>query len=374
MSRANIVDLIVCLVTAAAVTLPARVAMAQAPDVVPDTSPPPAAPAEEAKADPGWVPHLTVGASLAFGSNRHVVGQQDGETLTLGLKLASGLDYKMDEHDWRSTLDVTEALTLSAGFDSFIKTMDELRFETIYFYKALDWVGPFVRASLQAPIFPGVDVRADRVDYDVDGDGVAPYKDEKDNATGADVAGGDGLIDNTADVFDRKHYRLTDAFQVLTLKQAAGAFVRPYTSPYAEIDIRVGLGAHEIFADGQHAVTGVGDNPDTGRKLVMLKALKSFQLAGGELAASITGAFEEGRITYWAGGEVLLPFYDSLGGMKGKDYGKVVNVALGAKIGFRVVEWASIDYELKVLRQPQLVDDWQVAHTLLVTFGYAFFD
>jgi hypothetical protein len=41
-------------------------------------------------------------------------------------------------------------------------------------------------------------------------------------------------------------------------------------------------------------------------------------------------------------------------------------------LSFKLVEWASLDYILKTLRQPQLVQDWQVQNMLLLTFGYSY--
>jgi hypothetical protein len=37
-------------------------------------------------------------------------------------------------------------------------------------------------------------------------------------------------------------------------------------------------------------------------------------------------------------------------------------------------EWASLDYELKIMRLPQLVDAWQIQNNLLLTFSYTLID
>jgi hypothetical protein len=50
----------------------------------------------------------------------------------------------------------------------------------------------------------------------------------------------------------------------------------------------------------------------------------------------------------------------------------LTNVQLDAKVSFRLVEWASIDYQLRAIRQPQVVDVFQVQNTLLLTFGLSY--
>ena len=57
-----------------------------------------------------------------------------------------------------------------------------------------------------------------------------------------------------------------------------------------------------------------------------------------------------------------------------KPIGDRINVSLEAALSFKLVEWASVDYQLAVLRQPQVVEEWQVTNQLLLTFGYTLVD
>ncbi|MEZ4293712.1 MAG: hypothetical protein R3B70_01960 [Polyangiaceae bacterium] len=53
------------------------------------------------------------------------------------------------------------------------------------------------------------------------------------------------------------------------------------------------------------------------------------------------------------------------------DVGQLTNIDLGANINFKLVEWASVTYELKAVRVPQLLPDtFQVRNTLMLTMGY----
>ena len=58
-----------------------------------------------------------------------------------------------------------------------------------------------------------------------------------------------------------------------------------------------------------------------------------------------------------------LPAGDNRGAMA------LTNVEIDATLSFKLVDWASLDYELKALRQPQLLDRFQVQNNLLLTFG-----
>jgi hypothetical protein len=49
----------------------------------------------------------------------------------------------------------------------------------------------------------------------------------------------------------------------------------------------------------------------------------------------------------------------------------LTNVEFRANLSVKLVEWASLDYQFKTLREPQLIDDFQIQNNLLFTFGLA---
>ena len=51
--------------------------------------------------------------------------------------------------------------------------------------------------------------------------------------------------------------------------------------------------------------------------------------------------------------------------------GQLTNVDVGANVVFKLVEWATVTYEFKAVRVPQLLPDtFQVRNTLMLTMGY----
>lgn len=292
--------------------------------------------------NPGWHVQLDLGASVSLSGNTSVVGKPDGLAWTLGANIGVAGGYRLGHHDWLNKLGLQLQFSNAPPIDAFIKSADVLDFSSTYYYRALDWVGPFVRVSLGTQMLPGTDVQAGDVDYQLK---------ELDGT----------VVSATADTFE-----LTDPFQPLILKQAVGAFLRPYWESEAKVEFRVGFAAQEALADGQVTVTKTLTDG-----VIELERLASANQVGAELGFEVSGAFEDNKILYSAWAEALFPFYSDGPKAADKSFDELINVELGAKIAFKLVDWASLSYEFKAVRQPQLTDDWQISNNLLLTFGFS---
>lgn len=301
--------------------------------------------------DAGWYGSLRVGANLNFMHNRNVVGQVEGQQFTMGVVFDGDIGYREGPHDWRNGLSLLEGFSYGPPINSVIKTADTLKFDTAYFYhpKASPWVGPFVRAGVLTAMFEGADYSAAPVDYVV--------TNETDKATGLPRV-----------IAQQKRFKLSDSFLPTTLKQSAGAFLNPYSKDYLDIMIVAGLGSHQVFANGQYALAD-----DIATPQIEVKSLSQFVQIGFVAGLAFTGTAAAGRVKYKAFGDVLVPFYrTNKAPGDNRKYGDLTNVEIGGLLKFKLVDWASVDYILKVLRQPQLVDQWQVQNMLLLTFSYSY--
>jgi len=287
----------------------------------------------------GWDPALTLGASAALSSNSNVVGQADGASWTFGLNLLARLDMLMGMHDWRNTLKIQEVFTRTPVIDDWVKTADQLFLESTYYLKLAPNLGPFASFKLETPLFRGYDLRQDTVTY-------------VDKADGTSIA------------TDVDRLKLTDALQPLALKQSIGVFYRPVEKKVIEVDLRAGFGAQEIFADGGRVL-----DDDSATEPIEVKRLNDFVQAGAVIGVEAKGQLEGGRITYSAHAEVMFPLIND--DAEDRSVIDLTNYDLGAKITFKLFEWASLDYELKAFRQPALVEAWQIQNNLLLTFSYA---
>ena len=297
---------------------------------------------KENESNPGWHVQLDLGASVSLSGNDNVVGQPDGLSWTLGANVGVAGGYRKGPHDWLNKLGIQLQFSNTPPLEEFIKSTDLFEFRSTYYYRALDWVGPFVRFSLKTQLLPGEDVQANDVTYTLN------------------------KLDGTTEDSTASTFALTDAFSPITLKQSLGAFFRPYWETVAKVEFRVGLAAQQIIADGQTAVnTGLTEG------VVLIDELADGNQVGAELGFEVAGAFEGNKILYSVYAETLLPFYSDGPNATDKSFGDLINVEFGAKLAFKLVDWVSLSYEFKALRQPQLLDEWQISNQLLLTLGYS---
>jgi Protein of unknown function (DUF3078) len=303
------------------------------------------APPEDAPGRPDGVsPGLAVGATVNFSDNRSVVGQPDGSSLTVGSEIDASLDYNDRAHEWRSSLGSSAGVSRTPTLDEFVKTRDELRFETIYLYHLTEAAGLFARFALNTSMFEGSDLRATAADYAI------------------------ARTDGTTQAIRGRRLKLTDPFQPLTLKQSLGGFVQPLTTDEIRLEARAGAGAQEVIADGQLALVDDAATAD----VVEVKELSSFNQLGVEAVANAWGALASQRLSYNVGIAAMVPLaHTALPAGDDRNSLELTNIEFSAGLSVKLFDWASLDYKLKVLRQPQLLDEVQVSNNLLLTIGLA---
>lgn len=291
---------------------------------------------EEVAAKDPWDPSLIFGLNIALATSNNVVGQASGLSVTGGLNVQAGLNYTQGAIDWRNTLKITEIYSRTPTIEEFVKSSDVLAYESTLYYLASKVFGPFANFKLDTALLAGTDVRPAAVDYTLDG---APL------ATGV------------------THVHLTDGFQPLSLKEALGVFATPVAEEGLALSVRAGFGAIETFAKGGRVVAD-----DGGTAAIELKSLEDVTQAGAVVGVEAKGELDEKRVFYTAHAEVLFPVIND----DAQDRGvlDLTNVDIGAKLGFKLFSFASLDYEIKIIRQPQLVDAWQIANSLLLNFSY----
>lgn len=308
--------------------------------VVPGTA---AAKKDDGKAKEGWSPRLALGATASFGDNRSVVGQTDGGTLAFGLKFDVGLDYRRGGHEWRNTLNLAEGMTRTPVIPVFVKSVDQLAVESIYLYHVTPWFGPFARATMLTSMFRGADIRPAPVTYEI-----ARVTGEVESVTASSLT-------------------LSEPFHLMTLKQSLGPFLRPVEREVINVEIRVGLGAQETIAKGQFAVTD-DDSPE-----IEIKELANVNQLGVQAAADVWGTISDKRVIYRLGVDVMIPLArTSLVAGDNRSTLDLMNVEMGGQLSFKLVEWASLDYQIKAIREPQVLDAFQVRNSLLLTLGLSY--
>ncbi|MCG3172717.1 MAG: hypothetical protein GMKNLPBB_00872 [Myxococcota bacterium] len=296
----------------------------------------------ETKKD-GWDLNLTLGAGLSLTQNSSFVGQPDGLSTTLSGKADFAATLYAGLHEWRNSIGYSVAFARTPAIDDWVKTNDVLALESIYFLKLEPWVGPFARLYADTPVFQGYDQRAKEVTY------LVPQE--------------DGTVQR---VEREKRFKLTDIFLPFRLKETVGGFLRPYTSDPIAVEFLIGVGGRQVIVgDATYVVADIKDTPE-----IELNRITSFAQGGPELIAGVSGVLAEKRVNYGIRAEAMMPVIDSAY-EGGKSTPELTNIELNAKVAFKLVSWASLDYEFRLIRQPVLVDATQVQNLVLLTFSYA---
>lgn len=295
----------------------------------------------------GWKLGLTLGSNIAFNHNSHVVGVPDGINFQLGALLGSYANLRSGEHEWLNTLDLKLTFTKTPAIDLFLKSNDELAIRTTYLYHIpdVDWLGPFVRVSMAAPMFPGFDAR------------------DADTEISKTMA--DGTV-ATEGVEAQHPITLTSAFEPLKLKEVAGLFANPVDMEEAKLQFQLGIGSNQVFTADGFVITDDEDTP-----VLEMSQIEDYVQAGGELEITLGGKLQK-IITWGANASFFQPFYSSeTNDLEGID---LMTITMAANISVKLAEWASLDYVLGAKREPLILNEWQVSNGLLFTAGFSVFD
>ncbi len=310
---------------------------AQTPDYVPDLV---VTPTDEAKTY-GWKPLLKASANLAFGHNNNVVGSADGSTWTFGTLINGGLGYLGESgHEWANTLSWQLAFNKTPLLDDFVKSQDSFEFGSSYLYHipGVTWFGPFASLTLKASLFPGYDVRA------------------------ADATFKKIFVDGTTEdvpVLAQAQFDLTKAFSPAQVRESAGVFADVLDRKVLKVQTRTGVGAWEIFGRDGFVLADDGATPE-----IEVKQIEDSLQLGWELNAVATGSWNE-YITYSAKANFMYPFIDNVDtALTGMD---LLNVETEFLVGFKLAQWASLDYSLKMFKVPLVSEEWQIQNGLLLT-------
>lgn len=330
---------LIATITALSLLALATPAFAQDKDMVPDASD-----ALRVKVEKdGWNSTLTVGATINFIDNRNVVGQNEGSTWNLGGVIKGGTEFKKGSNEFRSGISITENFSRTPIIPEFLSSADEAQVDANYYYNIVPWAGLFARAEGKSNLFNNYFVSAVPTTFvitELDG-------------TASNEAAQDRLL-------------LKDGpFGLSVLKQSTGGFVRPVREDYIDVELRLGAGFQEIFADQQIAISDDAATVGT----IEARRLQNSQQIGAEFGLALKGTLAKDRVVYKSTLEVLTPFYNSVNPQDKSPF-ELTNVESLTQVSFKLVEWASLDYQIKVVRQPLIIDEIQVQNSLLLTFGY----
>jgi len=292
--------------------------------------------------------NVKVGATLNFTNNYQFVGQLEGNAVNFGANVDTGFQLVRSGHDWRAQLKLLLSFSYGPPLERLMKSNDQFYFDTLYFYhpKGYEWIGPFARFTMESALLDGQNNTEGLNDY-VDGNGT--------------------VMKAASDRFT-----LTKSFAPITFKEAAGIYARPISKPEIEIIFTFGFGASQVAMAGDQYTLGAYAAPTVvgGPGTYTINKLNPYEQVGIAGGLKLSGTYDwKVKVTYGAFCEFMVPMYPDP--PAGKNYGDMTNVDMGANLSLKLFSWATLDYVLKVVRQPQLLDGWQVQNMLMLTLGYS---
>ncbi|MFW7379555.1 MAG: hypothetical protein ACOH5I_12150 [Oligoflexus sp.] len=286
----------------------------------------------------GWDRYLGLGLTGTLNENKNVVGKDDGQSTTLGLKIEGAVDFKEGQQQWLNSLNVFVAYSRTPQLPNYLKSEDTLQLESLYKYylESTPWLGFFARVSLDTALFPGYDNRFE----------ITTYRKL--------------YSDGTEELLDGERIRLTDKFRPMRFRESLGSIAQLIDNQLFQWDVKLGLGMRQILADGQFVI----DN-DSSTAEIELRELANYEKAGYEFGTEISGQTEDKRVTYKFRGDVLFPFYESPSVDDDRSNFDKRIIDINGSVSFHLLEWASLDYLLKVVRDPDIIDQAQLSQTYL---------
>jgi hypothetical protein len=295
----------------------------------------------------GWRFHLDLSGSFNLTHNRAVVGKPAGLSLALGGGLGTGLVYLSGLHEWSLSLGWKFGLTRTPDLSALSKNQDDFFLESRYLYTfpRPAWLGAFGLVRLESALLPG---------WVVAGEDLTVIELDR-----------DGTQESTYEVDTSDRVPLTGPFSPLLLKEKAGLMATPVDREPVKLQVDLGLGSHQLaLFDTTRRVDDDDDTPE-----MELRILEPYVQVGAALEARITGEPHE-TFAYGAGAELMQPFYTSID--TEPEHLELLNVRLDAMLRFTIYEYVVLDLTVEARRYPLVVDKWQVATNLLVTFHYEY--
>jgi hypothetical protein len=297
-----------------------------------------------------WRFGLVVGGDLLWNRNDQVVGVAFGNSVTFNAFIDASVRYLHPRHLIYARLQMDEGQSSRIGINlsdmKLTKTIDEIRLDSLYTFRLLTWLGPYLRFGLDSNLFPGKMLFAE---------GSAPS---------VLVIGHSGEV--VRRLQNPSELRLADPFDPLLLKEGTGVAFDLVPSLPFDIHVRLGFGARQYLVRSllverpRQAADPVADCQDPQNRCFDEK--RGSDLLG--LEATLIGSARLFRFLMLDTElDTLIPFYSS-----SESTEPLINWR--NTVSLRLVSFASLAYVVKMDFNRQLSQYLQVEQRLLLRFTF----
>jgi len=292
--------------------------------------------APQKKGKGGFTSSFLAASNFIFNDSRSVIGQKDGSNVTLGLSLKGGFNYLKKLNELQFNMEISQQFSRTPDLERFVKSSDIAKFDLSYLYNISKIWGPFVKVSLDTSLLPGYNETKDDEDY---------------------------IIPDGPDVTTNS-MKLVSSLQPMIFKQTAGLYYRPIKKKSITFQLNAGAGAMEVLADGGYAL-----NDDDATDAIELLALKSYSELGSSIFMKLNGTVKSASIVdYDLRLELMTPFLNDDDQNRGVF--ELTNINFSFTVSSKVTSWLSVNYELKITKTPQLLDEFQIQNNIMLSLNY----
>ncbi len=284
----------------------------------------------EGESDSPFTPNLVVGANANLTID-------DGLIATAEAFIDGTFIYRAEPHEFLSLLqfeagftwidpEVGEALPVQ-------KSSDRLRVDFLYSYFLTPIIGPYVRAGVEANLFPTVVV------------------------TNEEVAVTRNRLDGTSDrviVTAGNAFQTADFFGSTRFFEGAGVNMRLMRNEIGQINWSVGLGLRQTLTRGLFAEAPTSQTPEL-------------------IYNQVDGSGQEGVESFLTGRLRLTEFARFTTNFEiFADFTAFDDPTLlwDNTLSLRLLDFLSLDYTFRITREPQLTDETDLYHALLLRFAW----
>jgi hypothetical protein len=158
--------------------------------------------------------------------------------------------------------------------------------------------------------------------------------------------------------------KLVSSLQPMTFKETMGLFYRPIQKKAINFQVNAGAGAIQVLADGGYIIADDATTPE-----LDLTSLKSYNELGSSIFMNLNGVIDaSSKIDYKATLELMTPFIND--DTQNRGAFELTNIDFNFTISSKITSWLSINYELKITKKPQLLDEYQIQNNLMLSLNY----
>lgn len=283
-----------------------------------------------------WQLHMILGGDFEFNRRSDVVGFPSGYGFTLGGFFDFLAQYKPLKHYVYLRLRLEEK-QIKMPDQAFMKDKDELKLDALYVYRALPWLGPYIRVGASTALFPGY------VDFQ---DPTAVKLVDKEGVETGDLGTATG------------RFKLSESGAPTDLKAGVGLGFLVTGVHWFDMNFRVGFGGRMVFTRG---LLSPYEYDKTANTYKVRRRDDAYQYG---VESTVVASL---RLTRWILATTELEFLEPI-----NDYKNPV-ADWESNVGFRLASFASINYIFKLVKDVSISDHLQTEHRVLLRLSWQIF-